>query len=92
VALSHAIDHHVADFEILLRGGVVDSIEQDYSYIGLEGAIGLYESDKSALVAFISGAAADEDTFVSEIQFDGRPRLGAEGWSFGVRLTSAGAF
>lgn len=92
IAMTHAIDHRLADFELSARGGFVDTPNQDYSYIGLEGAIGVYQNDSSTVTAFLSGTAADEDTLVTAVRNDGRSNARSEGWAVGVRWTSIGLF
>jgi|GEM_PF-453889 len=92
IAMTHAMDHRLADVELSARGGFVDTLDQDYSYIGLEGAIGVYQNDSSAVTAFLSGTAADEDTLVTAVGIDGRPNARSEGWAVGIRWTSIGLF
>jgi len=92
IAMTHAIEHRLADFELLARGGFVDTPDQDYSYIGLEGAIGVYQNESSAVTAFLSGTAADEDTLVTAVGNGGQPNARSEGWAVGVRWTTIGLF
>ncbi|MEL6414393.1 MAG: hypothetical protein AAFQ15_05575 [Pseudomonadota bacterium] len=92
IAMTQTIDHRLTDFELLARAGFVDTPDQDYSYIGLEGGIRLYQSDSSAVTAFLSGAVADEDTLVTAVRNDRRPNGRSEGWALGLRWTTSGLF
>ena len=92
IAMTHTIDHRLTDLELSARGGFVDTPDQDYSYIGVEGVIGLVQLDSSTVTAFLSGAIADEDTLVTAVRNDGRPNGRSEGWALGIRWTTLGAF
>lgn len=92
ITMTHSIDHRLTDFELSVRGGFVDTLDQDFSYIGLEGVIGVYQSDSSTVTAFLSGAVADEDTLVTTVRNDGRPNSRSEGWAMGVRWSLIGSF
>ena len=92
IAMTHAIDHRLTDFEVSALGGFVDMPDQDYSYIGLEGVIGVYQSDSNAVTAFLSGVVADEDTLFTSVGDDGRSNVRSEGWDLGVRWTTVRLF